>query len=125
VERGKKLDTPIVQVNTLNVDQGSMLWSRFSAILGKKLAFFLKNQCHELIFAQLSSVVSKIRQCFFFLYGPPKVPCCRRSFGKVRPLRLSVRSWRLFLLLSSWNIDVGFQGFIWGYLGYIVESLNV
>jgi hypothetical protein len=25
VERGKKLDTPIVQVNTLNVDQGSML----------------------------------------------------------------------------------------------------
>jgi hypothetical protein len=24
---------------------------------------------------------------FFFFYGPPKVPRCRRSFGKVRPLR--------------------------------------
>jgi hypothetical protein len=24
---------------------------------------------------------------FFFFYGPPKGPHCRRSFGKVRPLR--------------------------------------
>jgi tyrosine-protein phosphatase non-receptor type 4 len=24
---------------------------------------------------------------FFFFYGPPKVPLCRRSFGKVWPLR--------------------------------------
>jgi hypothetical protein len=22
---------------------------------------------------------------FFFFYGPPRVPRCRRSFGKVRP----------------------------------------
>jgi hypothetical protein len=26
-------------------------------------------------------------QLFLLLYGPPKVPCCCRSFGKVRPLR--------------------------------------
>jgi hypothetical protein len=24
---------------------------------------------------------------FFFFYGPPRVPRCRRSLGKVRPLR--------------------------------------
>jgi hypothetical protein len=41
---------------------------------------------------------------FFFFYGPPWVPRCRRSPGKVRPLKLvpAHQSERRILLLV-WN----------------------
>jgi hypothetical protein len=32
------------------VNQGSMLWSQFSAILGETIGVFLKNQCYDQIF---------------------------------------------------------------------------
>jgi hypothetical protein len=59
----------------------------------RKKCVFLKNQCYDQIFAQLSLVQNAIfsqyfwRKYFLFLYGPPRVPRCRRSLGKFWPLR--------------------------------------
>jgi hypothetical protein len=43
---------------------------------------------------------------FFFVYGPPKVPRCRRSFGKVRPLR---KDWwespKIVILTSTTDLN--------------------
>jgi hypothetical protein len=37
--------------------------------------------------APMPSMAGGDETFFFFFYGPPKVPRCVRSFGKVRPLR--------------------------------------
>jgi chromosome segregation ATPase len=44
------------------------------------------DQHDEIVIQRQASFSRQKRHFFFFFYGPPKVPRCRRSFGKVRPL---------------------------------------
>jgi hypothetical protein len=91
---------PLLKKAAQQCDEGSMLWSQFSAIFAnfwRKNCVFLKNQSYDNIFSKFAFVSSQKRQFFakYFVENIFKIITSVPDYAKFRDI---FKSWAQFLL---------------------------